>query len=354
MKTLNRFMYRFLKRELDEASRKNIITEEKVHEIMDQYEEGGGLNVIWVIAAVGGLLVGLGFLLVVANNWDAISNLSKLAIIVGSTLAALFAAIKTEPINTYTSKGLYYLSVIIYGSGIFLVVDAYNLDILPSTSFFLWALGALALAVWKKELILMIAAHGLTLIGIMNGFEDFIVVELVLMVGVLIGANYYFFYKHVVLYFLIAAVLLSLLYFPIHYEWNALGPMLFFIALGNAMLYVKQPLKTEAFKRMGLVTQGAAGFVLSFATAWETVEGINDGSVLSVVFSVLFVAYMLYLLTHKRLIPLLIVSLFIIRYYFDSFYDFLPRALFFVLGGLLLIGIGFFIERYYEKVSKEE
>ncbi|MFP4078784.1 MAG: DUF2157 domain-containing protein [Candidatus Izemoplasmataceae bacterium] len=352
MKTLNRFLYRFLKRELEEASEKNIITDEKVRAIMDQYEEGGGLNAIWVIAAVGGLLVGLGFLLVVANNWDAISNLAKLAIIIGSTLAALFGAIKAEPINKYTSKGLYYLSVIIYGSGIFLVVDAYNLDVLSSTSLFLWALGALGLSVYKKEILLLIAAHVLVLIGIMTGFDDFIVVHIILMLGLLTAANHYFAYRSIVLYFLIAAVLLSLFYFPAHYQWNSLAPMFFFIALGNAMLYLKQPLKTEAFKRMGLVTQGIAGFVLSFADTWETVDFISDGSVLSVVFSILFIAYMLYLLTHKRLIPLIIVSMFIIRYYFDSFYDFLPRALFFVVGGLLLIGIGFFIERYYEKLSK--
>lgn len=352
-KPLNRLLYKFLDREMDEALDKDIISEDQKERIMDQYEEGKGLNVIWVIASVGAVLVGLGFLLVVANNWEAIGDFWKLMIIVGATAAALVASIMTESVNRYTSKGLLYLSVLIYGSGIFLVVDAYELGLYDSVSFFLWALGALALSVWKRDIILLIAGHILSIIGILVGFDDWIVVHVIVMAGLLTGANHYFNYKTITTYFLIAAGLLTILYFPIYYQWNGLATLLVFLAIGNAMYYVKHSLNREAFIRMGLITMGIAGFALSFTGVWESWDAIQDGGPFSVIFSILFVIYMMWLLTHKRIIPLLVIAAFIIRYYFDSLYDFLPRALFFVIGGLLLLGIGFFIERYYEKVGKD-
>ena len=352
-KPLNRLLYKFLEREMEEVKDKGIISKDQKESILDEYEEGKGLNVIWVIASVGAILVGLGFLLVVANNWEAIGDFWKLVIIVVSIAAALVASLMTESVNRYTSKGLLYLSVLIYGSGIFLVVDAYELGVVDSTMFFLWALGALALSVWKRDLILLIAGHILSIIGILVGFDNWIVVHVIVMAGLLLGANHYFNYKAFITYFLIAAGLLTILYFPIYYELNGLLTILVFVGIGNAMYYLKHSLNREVFIRMGLLTMGIAGFALSFTGVWETWDAIQDGGPWSVVFSIVFVAYMMVLLTHKRIIPLVVIGAFIIRYYFDSLYDFLPRALFFVIGGLLLLAIGFFIERYYEKVGKD-
>ena len=353
-KPLTRLFYRFLEREMHEVQKKGIISKAQLEDIMAQYEEGRGLNVIWVIASVGATLVGLGFLLVVANNWEAIGDFWKLMIIVGAIAAALLSSLKTEPVNRYTSKGLLYLSVILYGSGIFLVIDAFELDVIFSTAFFLWSAGALGVAVWKRDLVLLIGGHVLSIIGILVGFDEWIMIQVIVMAGLLIAANHLLSYKMAGMYFLIAAMLVSILYFPIHYEINGVVSMLIFLVLGNVMVYLRHPLHREAFIRMGLLTMGIAGLVLSFNGVWESWDLIEDGSLPSVLFSIAFAVYMFVLLTSKRLIPLVVIGALIIRFYFDSLYDFLPRALFFVLGGLLLLAVGFSIERYFEKIGKDE
>ena len=348
-KPLNRLLYRFLDQEMHKVQEKGIISKEQKEDIMGQYEEGRGFNVLWVVASVGATLVGFGFLLVVASNWEAIGDFWKLMVIVGAISAALLASLRTEPVNRYTSKGLLYLAVILYGSGIFLVIDAFELDIIFSTAFFLWSLGALGVCVWKRDLILLIAAHILSITGVLVGFDEWIAVHAIVMGGLLITANHLFNFRTVGTYFLIAATLVTILYFPIHYGLNGVLSMLLFVILGNVMIYLRHPLDREPFIRMGLLTMGVAGFTLSFSGVWESWELIGDGGLPSVLFSIVFAAYMMVLLTRKRIIPLVVIGALIIRFYFDSLYDFLPRALFFVLGGLMILAIGFYIERRYDE-----
>jgi len=353
-KPINRFLYRFLQKELEDAKDENIISKAQYLSLMDRYEEGKGPNVVWTVATVGAVLVGLGFLLVVANQWEALHDVWKVTIIVLSAGAALSASIFTERVHRYTSRGLRYLAVLIYGSGIFLIVDAFDLNVLTITSLFLWTFGALLLGAVKKDIVLLVFAHVVATIGVINGIEQWIVWQLLFMTALMIAANYWLGYPKKAVYFLIAYLLLVLLYFPIYYELNGLAAVWAFMAIGNAMYYFKQSFHQEAFKTMGLWTVGVSGFALSFAGVWETAFFIESGNVYAVLFTILFAAYLFYLLTHKRIVPLVTIGALILRFYFDELFDFLPRALFFVIGGVLLIGIGFFIERYYNRIQKQK
>ena len=119
--------------------------------------------------------------------------------------------------------------------------------------------------------------------------------------------------------------------------------------IGFAMKTIPHDWQRKAFKVIGILTMGITGFALSFSDLWLAVDLFGDGRVISIVFSILFTVYLLYLLTKKEIIPIIIVGALILRYYFDTLYDFLPRALFFVLGGLIIIAIGVFIERLSNK-----
>ena len=41
-----------------------------------------------------------------------------------------------------------------------------------------------------------------------------------------------------------------------------------------------------------------------------------------------------------------------LRYYFDGFYDFMPKAAFFTVGSLLLITLGYFMERVRRRAKR--
>lgn len=57
---------------------------------------------------------------------------------------------------------------------------------------------------------------------------------------------------------------------------------------------------------------------------------------------------MLVLLAYVRqgsLTALVFVCATILRFYFDTFFDFMPKSFFFIIGGLMLLGFGFYFER---------
>ena len=58
------------------------------------------------------------------------------------------------------------------------------------------------------------------------------------------------------------------------------------------------------------------------------------------------------LLWHIHKGSLLATSFFclmILRYYFDFFYDFMDKALYFTVGGVLLMAMGFYLQRVRKK-----
>jgi uncharacterized membrane protein len=71
----------------------------------------------------------------------------------------------------------------------------------------------------------------------------------------------------------------------------------------------------------------------------------GDGITASIVFSVLFVLLLLAYVRTGSLMALVFVCATILRFYFDTFFDFMPKSFFFIIGGLILLGFGFYFER---------
>ena len=344
-KTLNGFLYSFFKKELENAQEQGIITEKQVNDILANYEKSEGFNYVWVLGSVGALLIGLGFLLVVANSWEAIPNLLKLGILLVSFTAALAASHYFRDTIRYTSLALFYTSALIIGSGIFLVVDAYELGLEVSTQMYVWTLATLALSAYRKEIILFLFAHFLTFIFIVTGFDLVLFFHGVPLIAILYLGNHFFNHKLINMFVTLAISLLFIFYMLDYADLDSLYIFSIFFVLGFAMLYVLHSYNHKAFRVMGILTVGISGFALSFADPWSSIGLIDDGRLISIVFSIAFAVYLLYRLTKREIIPLLIVGALILRYYFDTIYDFLPRALFFVIGGLIILAIGLFIER---------
>jgi uncharacterized membrane protein len=93
---------------------------------------------------------------------------------------------------------------------------------------------------------------------------------------------------------------------------------------------------------------GLAGFVMTFA---DTFEGVfpNTGEALAIGFTVLMLTVLLYLVKKGYAGAVAFIALVILRYYFDTFYDFLPKSMFFVIGGGILIGFGIYLESLRRK-----
>ena len=146
---------RWLAGEIDRWSRDRIITAEQSARIRALYPEAAPA-VSWgliVFTGMGAVVVGLGVILLLAYNWDDIPKFGKLALIFGSMIAAHAAGLWLRAKDGWRpqlGEALSLLGSVLFGAGIWLVAQVYNIDEHFPNGFLYWGLGALALA-WAMD-----------------------------------------------------------------------------------------------------------------------------------------------------------------------------------------------------------
>lgn len=101
-----------------------------------------------IVLAIGALLVGAGVFSFVAANWQGMPTPAKVALIVVSMVAASAAGWWAERWRGYrfTGEALLLLGNVIFGAGIFLIAQAFNVRGNWPDGMILWMIGALAMA----------------------------------------------------------------------------------------------------------------------------------------------------------------------------------------------------------------
>lgn len=112
----------------------------------DTHESSWGL---FLLTAVGAIIFGLGVILFFAYNWADLPKFAKLALIFLSLLIAHATALiirLRQPQNRNLIEGFHVVGTMLFGAGIWLVAQIYNIDEHYPTAFVIWGIGALALA----------------------------------------------------------------------------------------------------------------------------------------------------------------------------------------------------------------
>lgn len=121
------------KKDLDELLRANVITPETVRDIEDYYiskKQEQGNPLLAIFAALGGILVGLGIILIFAHNWDNFSRQVKTLLaftpLLLSQAFAAYCIVKNKSVAfKETAAVLVFFSV---GASISLVAQIYNIS----------------------------------------------------------------------------------------------------------------------------------------------------------------------------------------------------------------------------------
>jgi uncharacterized membrane protein len=345
-KKLSKYVFHFFQEALKDATEKNIISSQQEHDILAFYEERRGLDFIRVLVSIGSILIGLGVLLFIAGNWQVISNPAKVIIIVFFLAASMVSSYLTSKKRPITSQALLYLSVLIFGAGLFLINLAYNFNVEAYTINFVWALGALLLSSVYKDTLLFIFAHGLAFLFLTLGFNEAIYIQGFLLLVIFFAGNYYFNYRKLITFGSLVLLNVFILYILNDVNLDGLYIAFIFYGLGLGYYYFKHQINFDIFQFFGIALMGISGFALSFREIWQDVDFITNGSWFAIPVSLVIVVYMFTLISKRQITPLIVISAFILRYYFDTLYDFLPRSLFFIIGGFLVLGMGYYIERF--------
>lgn len=154
----------WMRTEIAQWLREGVISDEQAERLLARYPHTPAVipgDDQWgrtLFAVIGVVLIGLGVILVFAYNWAAMPRHSKLGVIFGAILVAhsLGWLLGRRPAVARIAESLHLLGTMLFGAGIWLVAQIYHIDAHYPDGFWLWGMGALAMA-WA----LPSAVHGL-------------------------------------------------------------------------------------------------------------------------------------------------------------------------------------------------
>lgn len=335
----------FVSKELELYESNGLITQEQKNGILDTYELKNKFNFIRVVVTIGAVLVGLGILSFIASNWDGINNLLKLILIFGVFTGTNLSGYLLTKNYPKTARSLHYLAILVYGAGIFLIGQMYNFGGSFAAAFLLWSLGTLPMALHLNDKFLMLFAN-ILFAAYLNGSwnQDFPIAGWIGLPVIYLAAVWNFEKSKLLLFFANFTALNFILLIGLYNEVKGIYMALIFFVIGLLMYGVKHNLKHEVFKIQGNLLFGIAGVILTIPNLWDGLVSIQWARLTSVLFALAFMVLLFFLIRKGSIVSLIFVCITIFRYYMDTF-AFLPKSLFFIVGGLLLLGFGYYFER---------
>ncbi|SFJ54197.1 DUF2157 domain-containing protein [Thermoflavimicrobium dichotomicum] len=338
--------FEFFKKELSHFEQHGVISSEQLQSMLSSYEVKARFSFIRILLIVGSILVGAGILSFIASNWSALPKVIKFLIILVGMTGFYLAGWKTEKTYPKTSKSLYYIGLAIYGAGIFLIGQMFHLGSDYQNAFLAWTVGALPLALYLNDRwvsLFAIVLMGIYASGSWNSYEPYpyalfaFIPLMYWMNEKKIGQSKLIFFFHNLLTILFICITIFRL------ADERIIPFALFV-LGIGMMYVNDRSYAKVWEWQGSVLHGIAGIILSFSDIWK-VWGIFYFNGIGIVFAVAYMVFLLYLLKRGSLPSIIVICGLIFRFYVDISYDFLPKSLFFVISGGILIAFGFWFEK---------
>ena len=383
-----------LEQELDLWLKEGILLPDQKERIIARYrllkkadEKAGPGKLITTLSILGSILVGVGVILFIASNWSAIPNWGRLFVVFSSMLASYGIGFYLRyEAKSYPRVGaaLILLGSLIFGAGMFLIAQIYHITVHYPNGPLLWGLFVLPLAyllrfrslislailvllIWLgMEARLRISHYdylatvtmvplffmaGIALWGVGLMHREWKSLKIISSPYVLIGSLITFF----------AGYLLTFNLYELRLVSGALW--IFYPGIGILFLVsmIMRCLPEEKEKgwipeTLGLVI--LMGIVIYLSLFPPTVSPTSVKGGLRLFFNILFALeiFGLIILGFIRRYPtyvnigLLFFALDVVARYFDFFWELLPRSLFFILGGLLLLFGGIILERKRRKI----
>jgi uncharacterized membrane protein len=115
--------------------------------VQESQKENSKKRITNIMAVIGAILIGAGIFSFVAANWQEVGKFYKILIILCSMLSSYYGGwiLKEKYHRVKTGEALILLGSIIYGAGIFLIGQMFNIRANWPDAFILWMFGLLAL-----------------------------------------------------------------------------------------------------------------------------------------------------------------------------------------------------------------
>lgn len=346
-------------------------------------------NFIVIISTIGAILIGLGAILFIASNWDELSDLTKILILAIAT----FGSHGLGYYLTYYKKNLpqvgaalLLLSILLFGASIFLIAQIYHIKANSDNLILIWLIGAVPMVyAYRSGAYAVLAAtifyawvafHFFASTGLDVSFVSLPIIffSASAMIFGLGGLHYLMSGYDLVarayrtLSVKVAMLSLFLLTFEAFsgFESHDYGDSLFgtqlyaiYVMAGIGLLaMLLQLMRKKGGKALEWFENGSGLFLSLLVLTYISLPGASDLYlyVFNLVFAIL-VIILIYVGIQREDMAIVNngifwTAAFIIAKYFDFFWDMLPRSIFFMAGGLILVGGSVFLERKRRELKK--
>jgi uncharacterized membrane protein len=182
--------HKWLKKEAPVWVHKEIITQQQADKLLALYK--GEKPAVGILPLLGSLLVGLGILSFVAANWQAIPHLARFAVIVLAMLG--FYAAGEHFMRRGDDRlglGLIAVGLISFGAGIFLIAQMFQMTASNAGSFVIWgSAGVLLTHIYRSRFLFLLSAAILN-VGQFYSLSNFGTFSFVAFLVLMIGLGYY-------------------------------------------------------------------------------------------------------------------------------------------------------------------
>ncbi len=359
---------------LDEGTINHSQAEKMRADLAEYKKEHRSKKQVVAFSTIGAILIGIGAILFVASNWEKIGNSFKVLLLVGSTIGIHYAGYHFKYENQkYPRLGsaLILLSALFFGASFFLIAQIYNINANNSTLVLIWIIGVFPLiyGYMSAPVAGLCSLLFYLWIGLLyserTDLEDLISMkDLFLLSGIAVyftGILHGFAEKakHAEKTFKfmgLQAVLIALFVYTFELGEYKVETIVSVIYAISGILLLAVLLAKPLRERLGSFQADVSMSIIALLMAGITLTTIYmpaPEKVYMVLFNVVFLGLLTLLLyAGYNMEDIGIVStamfwfiLLIFARYFDFFWELLPRSLFFMLGGLVLLVISIVLER---------
>jgi uncharacterized membrane protein len=397
-RSVSRKFYKQLQTEIQTWKQLGTITAEQAEVILGHYVVVSPLygRLIVILVTLGAILAGVGVIIFVSANWQEIPRIGKIVLLLVLVIAAYLAGywLKYEKDFPRAGAAIIFVGAMIFGAALFLIGQQYHMPVDDPKLLTWWWVGVLPVAYFTRSkavltLAILAALGGLGyktgswLEGISNSQYAFFAFYLLLGLALYsIGSVHsryqrtkYYTPRYQIFGLLVILIILYIVSFKGVYNESTLATwyfselplgfvITFHIAAGVAIAGAIWGFIIDVNQRKtsGAQTGDLAGIIIIIALAYTAIYLPFSSPVsYAIVFNLLLLAGILGLIFlgyfqgtgYLVNIALVFFGLLVIGRYFDFTWDLLPRSVFFIVGGLLLLGVGILLERLRRRTLRQ-
>lgn len=167
-----------------------IISDDQRRQIVNRY--AGPKYGIGILPILAGLLIGLSVLSFIAANWQAISPLIRLLLIIVLTSGMYVAGEKLQQRGqNWLGEGLVGAGLLIFGAGLFLLVQTYHLMFYNAALFIVWGLAGLALTYLYASRFLGMLSFGILMSAQIYSLQEYHSFSYIALLVLLAGLSWF-------------------------------------------------------------------------------------------------------------------------------------------------------------------